>query len=117
MLEVKIDDFLYNYFLINKNMDYISVYDLNMIKLMVDRYQQSIYLDFCRDELTYEYLDFEYSVKNNIMKKKKSMLSYTDETIRDYIRIPDIVIYCIIQYTRHKKIKQIQNKIYKEKTP
>ena len=110
MVTVSIDDFLYKYFDLFKDKTSISVYDLNSIKFMVDRYQQYIYLDFCRDSLSSIYIDFFYSVKENAMIKRCSSMNLDEDTIRNYITVPDIVIQCMILYERKKKIIKLIKK-------
>ena len=111
MITVSIDDFLYKYFDLFRYKTSISVYDLNSIKFMVDKYQQSIFLDFCKDELTSIYIDFFYSVKDNGMMKRYDIMNLEEDTIRNYITIPDIVIQCMILYERKKKISKLIKKV------
>ena len=110
MTEVSLDDFLYKYFTLFKDKTSISVYDLNSIKFMVDRYQQSIFLNFCKDELISVYIDFFYSSKDNSMIKRCSNMNLDEDTIRNYITMPDIVIQCMISHERKKKISKLIKK-------
>jgi hypothetical protein len=122
MIDVSIDDFLYNYFLINKDVDYVSARDMFDIRMRVSDYNSRqkhfddmVHLDFYQDDFQCVHLDFELSLDGNGMVKKKKPMTYDDNTIRNYMKLPPIVVESIKIQMRYKKIKQLRNKIYKEK--
>ena len=123
MITVSLDDFLYNYCLINKGVDRVLIRDMMEIRMMVSEYNSNqnkfdemIDFDFYQDDFQCVHLDFELSSDENAMVKKKKPMTYDDNTIINYMKLPQIVTESIKLHTRHKKIKRLRNKIYKEKT-
>ena len=114
MIDVSLDDFLYNYFLINPDVDQVSARDMFDIRMMVSDYNSNqkwekelVHLDFYQDDFQCVHLDFEFDDHNGIMKKKKKPMTYDDNTIRDYMKIPNIVMESIRIHTRKKKLQQL----------
>lgn len=115
MVTVSIDDFLYKYFNLFKDKTSVSIYDLNMIKRMVCKHNKDaetksyVLLNFYKDDILNVYMDFFYSIKENAMTKRYDVMNLEEDTINNYIRIPDVVVQCMLIYERNKKIKKIKS--------
>lgn len=117
MIEVSLDDFLYNYFLINKGVDHVSARDIFGISDRVseynsrqNRFDDMVHLNFYSDDFHCVHLDFKLAPNGDGMEKKNKTLTYDDDTIIKYIKLPEIVTDSIRIHTRIKKIKKLRNK-------